>query len=166
MAAQNVPKANFGQRLVASLIDGLIVGAMFAPAWIALVNGDTRITTCRVEDGDIVVGSGPDNAFCETPTGTTWAIFALLILAALAGAVLYYALLEGRKGQTVGARAMSIKVVDIYTLQPHSRGKAVGRFFASYLSGLPCGLGYLWMLWDDQAQTWHDKMTNSIVVRA
>jgi uncharacterized RDD family membrane protein YckC len=166
VAAQNVPKANFGQRLVASLIDGLIVGAMFIPAWVALVNGDTRITTCRVEDGDIVFEGGPDNALCETPTGATWAIFALLIVAALVGAVLYYAFLEGRKGQTVGARAMSIKVVDIYTLQPHSRGKAVGRFFGSYLSGFPCGLGYLWMLWDAQAQTWHDKMTNSIVVRA
>ncbi len=27
-------------------------------------------------------------------------------------------------------------------------------------------LGYLWMLWDDDKQTWHDKMVRSIVVKA
>ena len=27
-------------------------------------------------------------------------------------------------------------------------------------------LGYLWMLWDDKKQTWHDKVVGSSVVRA
>jgi uncharacterized RDD family membrane protein YckC len=26
-------------------------------------------------------------------------------------------------------------------------------------------LGYLWMLWDKEKQTWHDKIIGSIVVR-
>jgi uncharacterized RDD family membrane protein YckC len=25
-------------------------------------------------------------------------------------------------------------------------------------------LGYLWMLWDKERQTWHDKFANSVVV--
>jgi hypothetical protein len=29
-----------------------------------------------------------------------------------------------------------------------------------------CLLGYLWALWDERKQTWHDKVVNSIVVRA
>ncbi|MFM8387932.1 MAG: RDD family protein, partial [Actinomycetota bacterium] len=24
-------------------------------------------------------------------------------------------------------------------------------------------LGYLWMLWDSEKQTWHDKMVSSVV---
>jgi hypothetical protein len=28
-----------------------------------------------------------------------------------------------------------------------------------------CYLGYLWMLWDDQKQTWHDKIVDSAVIR-
>jgi len=27
-------------------------------------------------------------------------------------------------------------------------------------------LGYFWMLWDDDNQTWHDKVVRSRVVRA
>jgi uncharacterized RDD family membrane protein YckC len=26
-------------------------------------------------------------------------------------------------------------------------------------------MGYMWMLWDPERQTWHDKMAGSIVVR-
>jgi uncharacterized RDD family membrane protein YckC len=33
------------------------------------------------------------------------------------------------------------------------------------VSGYVCLLGYLWMLWDDKKQTWHDKMVGSNVVR-
>jgi uncharacterized RDD family membrane protein YckC len=25
-------------------------------------------------------------------------------------------------------------------------------------------LGYLWMLWDSEKQTWHDKAANAVVV--
>ena len=35
----------------------------------------------------------------------------------------------------------------------------------SIVSGLACGLGYLWMLWDPQRQTWHDKAAGTYVVR-
>jgi len=27
-------------------------------------------------------------------------------------------------------------------------------------------IGYLWMLWDDEKQTWHDKVVGSVVVPA
>jgi uncharacterized RDD family membrane protein YckC len=32
------------------------------------------------------------------------------------------------------------------------------------MSGNFCFLGYLWMLWDDKNQTWHDKVVNSVVI--
>jgi len=45
--------------------------------------------------------------------------------------------------------------------------RAAGRWAAasrrSFLSGIFL-LGYLWMLWDAQQQTWHDKLANTTVV--
>jgi uncharacterized RDD family membrane protein YckC len=153
---------------VAYLIDGLIIGLFAIPAIVYLFSGPTEIGTCQVDgNGDIVFGEdGPDNAVCESPTGTTVAVSVLLGLAAGVGGLVYVAKLEGTKGQTLGAQAMGIRVVDIYTQAPIGAGRAIGRYFARILSGFLCGLGYLWMLWDDQAQTWHDKLSNSVVIRA
>jgi uncharacterized RDD family membrane protein YckC len=39
------------------------------------------------------------------------------------------------------------------------------RYIGRIISSLPIGLGYFWMLWDPQKQTWHDKIANSVVVR-
>jgi hypothetical protein len=33
------------------------------------------------------------------------------------------------------------------------------------LSGLGLGLGFLWALWDEDGQTWHDKMARTVVVQ-
>ena len=33
-------------------------------------------------------------------------------------------------------------------------------------SALPCCLGFLWMLWDDEDQTWHDKICDTVVIKA
>ena len=35
---------------------------------------------------------------------------------------------------------------------------------AAEASGIPCFLGYFWMLWDSEKQTWHDKMAITVVV--
>ena len=38
------------------------------------------------------------------------------------------------------------------------------RYIGRILSTIPFLLGYFWMLWDPQKQTWHDKIANSVVV--
>jgi uncharacterized RDD family membrane protein YckC len=78
--------------------------------------------------------------------------------------VAYIAVLEGKSGQTLGKRAMGIWVVDADTGEPIGVSRAVGRWFARIVSSLPIYLGYFWMLWDGNKQTWHDKMVSSVVV--
>ena len=52
------------------------------------------------------------------------------------------------------------------TGEPIGIGKALGRqLFASFISGQIFSLGYLWMLWDDKKQTWHDKIVGSVVIK-
>jgi hypothetical protein len=43
-------------------------------------------------------------------------------------------------------------------------GTAMVRALASLLSLLPLGLGFLWILFDPQRQTWHDKISGSVVM--
>jgi uncharacterized RDD family membrane protein YckC len=80
-------------------------------------------------------------------------------------AVLYLRAL-GRTGQTWGRKIAGIKVVRNSTGEVIGVGRAIGRvLFASLISAQVCYLGYLWMIWDDQKQTWHDKIADSAVIR-
>ena len=81
--------------------------------------------------------------------------------------LLYYGYLEGgATGQTLGKRLCGIAVVDQTTWQPGiGVGRGIGRYFARWISAIPCGLGYFWMLWDDQKQCWHDKIVSTRVVK-
>jgi uncharacterized RDD family membrane protein YckC len=88
-------------------------------------------------------------------------------LIALVGSIAYYAYFEGgARGQTPGKRAVSIRVADATTGAAIGPGRAIGRTFGKYISSMFFDLGFLWMLWDPQKQTWHDKMVGSVVVRA
>ena len=160
--------AGFGARLAAALIDGIITMLMFVPAVLAITAGPKRITTCSVDpEGNITIG-GQINSLCEAPTAGAWAAFALLGLVGLIGVVLYFVRLEGGpSGQTLGKRALGIRVVDAANGGPIGGGRALGRYaFKVFISGNICFLGYLWMLWDGRKQTWHDKVVTSVVVKA
>jgi uncharacterized RDD family membrane protein YckC len=90
--------------------------------------------------------------------GTAWTLW-------LFGSVAYFTLLEGgRDGQTLGKKAAGIRVIDLGTGGPLGYGRAFVRWLGRWVSLLVFGLGYLWMLWDPEKQTWHDKMAGSIVV--
>ena len=79
----------------------------------------------------------------------------------------YFTVFEGgRAGQTPGKRLLAIRVLDL------AGGASIGyprgfiRAVGKYLSGLALGLGFLWMLWDGERQTWEDKLAYTVVVPA
>jgi uncharacterized RDD family membrane protein YckC len=77
----------------------------------------------------------------------------------------YFAYFEGsQSGQTVGKRALEIRVIDFAAGGTIGFGRAALRTLGRILSQFICYLGYLWMLWDREKQTWHDKIANSVVV--
>jgi uncharacterized RDD family membrane protein YckC len=126
-ASRTGPRASFGERLLAALIDGAI---FLVP---------------------LVVLSLALRAFG----------YFLVILASLA----YYVYLEGSpSGQTVGKKVMNIRIVDADTGGPIGYGRGAIRLVGRWLSGFLCGLGYWWMLWDPNKQTWADKIANTVVV--
>jgi uncharacterized RDD family membrane protein YckC len=84
--------------------------------------------------------------------------------AGLLGLVYETILISQWDGQTLGKRAMGLKVVSV-------RGGKVDvvtafiRSLCRILSSIFL-LGYLWMLWDKNSQTWHDKIAGTYVVKA
>lgn len=125
-AAPSGPRASFGERLIAAIIDGVVVG---------LATG--------------ILGR-------------------IGILGSIVGFVVsygYYVYLEGSpSGQTIGKRAMSIRVVGMQTGQTIGYAGAFIRVIGKIVSSIACLLGYFWMLWDPEKQTWHDKFADSVVV--
>jgi uncharacterized RDD family membrane protein YckC len=48
--------------------------------------------------------------------------------------------------------------------QPIGYGRAFLRWLVSIVSFIVLFIGYLWMLWDPEKQTWHDKAAGSVPV--
>ncbi len=141
--------AGFGSRLGAYIIDYLVLGVPSAIVFfiaLSAVDGQTGL--------------------CEQPDGTGTVILLLIGLCIFAAFLWYYGNFEGRQGQTIGKKSVGIKVIDAGSGEPIGFGRAIGRRFATIISGIPCYLGYLWMLWDSDKQTWHDKIVTARVVRA
>src|SRR6266542_6468852 len=90
-----------------------------------------------------------------------WAGY-FLGLAVTIGYVIYFE--GGPSGQTLGKKALNIRVVDYATGGPLGYGKAFLRYIGRIVSQVVCYLGYLWMIWDKEKQTWHDKIAGTVVV--
>lgn len=122
------PRASFGIRFVAALVDGILLGIVGV-----ILRG--------------ILGFILGNAV------------------GLAVGLGYYAYFEGSaSGQTVGKKALNIRVIDFANGGPIDPGRALIRYLGRIASTIPCLLGYFWMLWDPQKQTWHDKIANTVVV--
>jgi len=79
--------------------------------------------------------------------------------------VAYFGYFEGSpSGQTIGKRAVGIRVIDFQNGGSIGFGRAVVRYLMRIVSSLACLVGYFWMLWDKEKQTWHDKVAADVVV--
>jgi uncharacterized RDD family membrane protein YckC len=86
----------------------------------------------------------------------------LISLAVGIGYSVYF--IGSSSGQTPGMRVLNIRAVDAATGGRVDYGRAFVRYLVAIVSGLVCYLGYLWMLWDPERQTWHDKAAGTFVV--
>lgn len=157
-------RASFGIRLGAYLLDGLLYGLLslvfVIPGVILIVSAFDDCVTVERFDGttDVLCPDGEPNVGLIVGG-------AVLILVGILVVWFLFLRAMGKTGQTWGSRIVGIKVIDNRTGLPIGFGRALGRtLFAGVFSGF-FYLGYLWMLWDDQKQTWQDKVVNSAVVK-
>jgi uncharacterized RDD family membrane protein YckC len=163
------PRASFGARLAGQLLDGLLYGllqTLFVGIGVVMILVAARDCVSKVQDAN---DAGVDNVTCTSSelNGPLLFLGIVVIAVGLLFVLALYARSLGRTGQTWGRKVMNVKVVDKNTMQPIGFGRAVGRtLFAWLFSGSFCWLGYLWMLWDNDKQTWHDKVVGSVVITA
>lgn len=65
---------------------------------------------------------------------------------------------------TIGGIVLNLKIVRIDG-QPLNVGVVVVRSLSSIFSGIVLGLGFFWASWDDERQSWHDKIAGTTIIR-
>ena len=140
-ATPREPKyVGFWKRVLASIIDTVILLAIILPVGIAIYGLDYL----RLSQAGETVG------------------FDLLIQVALPA--LAVILFWRFRGATPGKMLISAKIVDAGTYGPPSAGQLVGRYFAYIVSILGLMLGFIWVAFDKRKQGWHDKLAGTVVV--
>ncbi|MEH1016443.1 RDD family protein [Micromonospora sp. CPCC 206060] len=172
-APGNRPLASFGDRLLAHLIDAgiwsVVAAVLFVPAFGLLYY---NFLSDMYPDG-----LAQPNAVAPDPA-TVFSDFVVPLLLLEAGLIavmlllyyVYYVEIMFRSGQTVGKRAMKIRVVPLDPAVPLTRGLAFRRYTVQFLAGMVVPgmnlLDGLWQLWDKPyQQCLHDKFARTVVVK-
>jgi uncharacterized RDD family membrane protein YckC len=77
---------------------------------------------------------------------------------------LYAAVMWRLKGTTIGGIICGLQVVRLDGREV-DWGTALVRSLGCFLSLAPAGLGFFWVLFDGERQSWHDKIAGTVVVR-
>lgn len=135
--------AGFWIRVLAALIDSVLILAVTAPLLIALYGwayyDDSQRSGIVAGPADVLVS---------------------YVLPAIATVVFWLT-----KQATPGKMLLSMRIVDAKTGKPPTPGQALGRYAGYYVSLLGLGLGILWVAIDSRKQGWHDKLAGTVVVR-
>jgi uncharacterized RDD family membrane protein YckC len=157
------PYAGFWQRLAAYIIDLLILGIPLVLLFLLVFWNDLV---------DFVNSSTSDTF---TPSGSIIATFGLFYVIALVASGTYYTFTIALRGATLGMSALSIQVVDEQGQMP-TVGRSFWRWgftqlfqlatnFIPVVGGLVWLIDPLWMLWDPEKQTLHDKVAKTWVLQ-
>jgi uncharacterized RDD family membrane protein YckC len=142
--------AEFWRRFLASFIDGVLMG--FALSQFNLV---LNLILGRV----IEAGDAEEDL---------WRALAVWLIASITLCIvlnwLYFAVMESSPWQaTLGKRALGMVVTDLAGNRI-SFGRATGRFFARFVSGILLYLGYLIQPFTAKRQALHDIIAGTLVV--
>ncbi len=92
-------------------------------------------------------------------------IYYLFLLVAI-GYWIYNRFYLGGQGQSLGKRALGLRLLSEQTGQPIGMLNAFLRDICHFVDGIICFVGYLFPLWDAKRQTLADKIMHTVVVPA
>jgi len=154
--------AGFWIRVVAQLIDGMIVGTVLGSVFFMLYGSSLFALFRRMAELG-AQGAQPDpNAMLELMMPIMASIWSFQLVA-LVAQVAYSAYFLVNFGATPGKMALGIKVIRVDG-GPIQVGQAIGRYFAHMLSGLILYIGYMMAGWDDEKRALHDRLVDTRVV--
>lgn len=146
--------ATMGDRLVARIIDGLVIVGAFI---LLMLPGIVAVGSSDAPDGEL--------------TGGAAALITLGLFAAILFALMYEITMIARKGQTIGKRARGIKVLKEYDLSVPGFRTAFLRWIIPMVAAiLPAGaiIVFCSPFFDNSGkrQGWHDKAAKTVVIYA
>ena len=157
-ASPAMPYASVGKRIIAHILDGIIVGLGALPGIILLFVGAGLAASSSPRGGQL----------SDEAAAGVMGIVLLAYLVIFVGACavwLYNCYLLGRDGATLGKRVMKVKVLDMQG-QPLGFGKAFLREIVKAVLGNICFILLLWPLWDNEKQGLQDKLFSTHVYEA
>ncbi|TSD63494.1 RDD family protein [Inquilinus sp. KBS0705] len=131
---------SFDQRLLATVIDWLIVSAGF------IIVGFTAVYVIEDKTIRLIISAS------------------ILVLIPIARLIYNVVMESGPQQGTYGKQLLKIKVCDIYA-ERITWGNALGRNVAKLLSLLPLFIGYLMAFFTKKQQCLHDMMANTVVIK-
>lgn len=151
--------AGFWLRLVAHLIDGMIIGVVLLALLVPLAAMTGLGATLR----GFHPGQEPDPALIVEFISSIW----IFILIGVLGGWLYYAYCESSEWQaTAGKKVLNLIVTDLNGNRI-SFGRASGRYFAKLITQLiPFGIGYIMAGFTERRQALHDMIASCLVLRS
>jgi len=158
MVALPSPFAGFWLRLVAHIIDSLLIGVGCCLALLVAI----VVVGFGSFKGDIENINSPDEFF--TATVIVAIVFVGMML--IVGTWIYYASMESSSYQgTLGKIALGLFVTDLQGRRI-TFGRASGRFFAKIVSNLvPLCLAYIMAGFTEKKQALHDMIAGCLVLR-
>jgi uncharacterized RDD family membrane protein YckC len=151
-----VAYAGFWLRFVAIIIDGIVLGFV---GWIVFLPFAASM------------GLGMRGIFMGHPPSRPEDFFPLFGMIFRMAAIrtilnwLYFSLFESSSWQaTLGKKALGLEVTDLAGRRI-SFGRATGRFFAKYISGVILMIGFLMAGFTEKKQALHDILAGTLVIR-
>jgi uncharacterized RDD family membrane protein YckC len=154
--APGIEFAPHGARLVAYLIDGLIVGLAVTVAFIlgaVLAFGGVRIDPAT---GDI----DPDSVSPGAMGG-----FIVITLVATVLALAYFPFFWARGGATPGMRPFHLRVVRDRDGGPIGWGTASLRLIGLWVAATVFYIGFIWIFIDKRHRGWQDLIAGTVMIR-
>ncbi len=78
--------------------------------------------------------------------------------------VLYSVVMWAKRGTTIGGAVCGLRLVRLDD-RPVDWGVAIVRAIGGFLSFAVAGIGFIWVAFDDERQSWHDKIAGTTIVR-
>jgi len=132
--------AGFWIRFLAQLIDGIILGVL---GYLLFGSSASSVST------------GADGMMSVNVSFTNWQTLV---------PVLYIILFWIWKGATPGKMALGLRIVQ-ENGEKLGWGRAIGRYFAYFVSAFALCIGFLWIGFDSKKQGWHDKLAKTVVIK-
>lgn len=160
-AQPSVHYAGFWLRVVAYIIDSIVMGLAFMALFIPFA----MMTGLMAVLGNIHPGEDPRDVGAVLGGTFFLGLFTIVCLGFLGG-WLYHAKMESSSWQaTLGKKALNLRVTDMYGSRI-SFNRATGRHFAKLITGLiPLGVGFMLAGLTERRQALHDMLASCLVLR-